>query len=160
MKRRKLFVGGKKTNLKMNHNLPDERSEKMDLETINRIIAIAERLPTDGHSLRQMDVADIMSAEQWIVCYEWIDRNARDCIIPSSDGTMLVKSCKTKEVLLAQLNHLRDEVKQAEHDRDLNNQVLADTLKNNRTTRSIAWISLVVSILALLASVVVPLLND
>lgn len=132
----------------------------MDLDTINRIIAIAERLPTDGHSLRQKDVTDIMDAERWIVCYEWIDHNARDCIIPSSDGTLLVKSVKTKEVLLAKLHHLRDKVKRAEHDRKLNNQVLADTLKNNRTTRRIAWISLVVSILALLASVVVPLLND
>lgn len=132
----------------------------MDLDTINRTIAIAERLPTDGHSLRQKDVADVVDAEQWIVCYEWIDRNARDCIIPGSDGTLLVKSGKTKEVLLAKLNHLHNEVERAEHDRELNNQVLSDTLKNNRTTRCIAWISLVVSILALLASVVVPLLND
>lgn len=136
------------------------KRKNMDLETINRIIAIAERIPTDGHSLHQKDVADIMDAEQWIICYGWIDRNARDFIIPSSDGTLLVKSRKTKEVLLAKLNHLHNEVEKAENDRELNNQVLADTLKNNRTTRYIAWISLIVSILALLASVVVPLLND
>ncbi len=135
-------------------------ANNMDLETINNIIAIAERLPTDGHSLRQKDVADIMGAEKWIVCYEWIDRNARDCIIPSGDGTLLVKNGKTKEVLLAKLNHIHSEAERTEHDRELNNQVLADTLKNNRTTRCIAWISLAVSILALLASVVVSLLNN
>lgn len=48
----------------------------MDLDTINKIIAMAKWLLADGHSLRPKDT-NIIDAEQWAVCYEWIDHNAR-----------------------------------------------------------------------------------
>lgn len=132
----------------------------MDKETIQNIIAIAERLPTDGHSLSEKDVSDIMGKAQWIVCRDWLLANAKECIVFYSGGEMQVKSSIQKSVLLARLENYRKEVEKIENDRELNNKVLADTLKHNRITRLIAWLAFAVSILALAVSIFVPFLTD
>lgn len=130
----------------------------MNKEVLQNIITIAERLPTDGHSLCQKDVADIINTGQWIVCFEWFDDNARDCVIPYKDHTIQAKSSVTKETLLARLSNIAKEVGKSDYERKLNIRVMEDTLKHNRTTRLIAWLAFGVSILALLVSVFVPLL--
>lgn len=132
----------------------------MDKETIQNIIAIAERLPTDGHSLSEKDVSDIMDKAQWIVGHDWLKANAKECIIFYSGGEIQVKSSIQKGILLARLEDYRKEVEKAEYDRELNNKVLKNTLKHNRITRLIAWLAFGVSILALLVSIFVPLLTD
>lgn len=132
----------------------------MDIETIHNIIAIAERLPTDGHSLSDKGVSDIMDKAQWIVCHDWLKANVKECIVFYSGGEMQVKSSIQKGVLLARLESYRKEVEKAENDRELNNEVLMDTLKHNRITRLIAWLAFGVSILALAVSIFVPLLTD
>lgn len=140
--------------------MTEAKEKDMDLETINRIIAIAERLPTDGHSLTDKDVSDIMSKAEWIVCYDWYKANAKDCVILYQDQSIQSKSSVQKNVLLARLENYRKEVGKADYDRELNNKVLTDTLKHNRITRLIAWLAFGVSILAILTSIFVPLLTD
>lgn len=132
----------------------------MDKETIQNIIAIAEWLPTDGHSLSDKDVSDIMDKAQWIVCFDWFKANAKENVMLCQDGAIQAKSSVQKGVLLARLESYRKEVEKAEYDRELNNKVLNDTLRHNRITRLIAWLAFVVSICALAVSIFVPLLTD
>lgn len=106
----------------------------------------------------QNDVADIINTGQWIVCFEWFDGNARDCVIPYKDRAIQAKSSVTKETLLAQLSNIAKEVGKFDYEHKLNIRVMEDALKQNRTTRLIAWLAFGVSILALLVPVFVPLL--
>lgn len=132
----------------------------MDKGTIQNIIAIAERLPTDGHSLSDRDVSDIMSKSEWIVSFDWFKANAKENIVLYQDGSIQAKSSIQKGVLLARLADYNKEIEKAEYDRELNNKVLTDTLRHNRITRLIAWLAFAVSILALAVSIFVPLLTD
>ena len=125
-------------------------------DVLKNLLGITERLSDTGHSLSQQNVADIISEDQWKVCYEWFCVNARQYVIAGTNKLTAING-KTKEALLAKLHLLYEEAEQVNFDRNLNNEVLFDTLKTNRNTRIVAWISLAVSILALAASVLVPL---
>lgn len=120
----------------------------MNKEVLQNIITIAERLPTDGHALGQKDVADIISPAQWTVCYDWFNSNAKKYVLVGSNELTALGEDK-KKVLMSMLCDLRSEIERKEYDRTLNNQVLTDTLKHNKTTRRIAWLSFVISVLAL-----------
>lgn len=127
----------------------------MDKTTIENIIAITERLPTDGHALRQEDMADVMSRSQWNVCYEWLAANAKRYILSGSDMLTAISEVSRKN-FLEQLHLIHKDIERAEHDRNLNNKVLEDTLHNNKVTRKIAVCSLIVSIAALIVSIAIP----
>jgi len=136
----------------MNHSVEDKI---LDKTTIEKIIAIAERLPTDGHPLRHIDVSDVVSRSQWYVCYEWFAGNAKRYVISGSNELTAISNA-SKDTLLEKLRLTCAEIEQAESDRELNNQVPADTLHNNKVTRKIAWLSLIVAIVALGISVILP----
>lgn len=125
----------------------------MDTVTICNIITIVERLSTDGSSLVYSDVAALLTRPQWDVCYEWLCLNAKRYVSLGSQRITAL-SAQRKEALLERLRLLRNDAEQMSYDRELNNQVLEDSLHNNKVTRRIAICSLAISLATLIISVV------
>lgn len=141
------------TSPRQSNEMNKAKEKRMDAETIGNIITIVENLPTDGRYLKYSDVSALLTRSQWDVCYEWLCLNAKRYVSLGSQR-ITVLSAQKKEILMEKLRMLLNDAEQKSNDRELNNQVLEDSLCNNKVTRRIAICSLAISLATLIISVV------
>ncbi len=126
-----------------------------DIKLLKAIFIVVNKLIEKEHVTFQT-VEDKLDASSWQKVYHWFSEHVvyngfRIAVVGSNQLTKgnTIALNTLKDDIYNQINKLNSEAEE----RELDFKIKEDTLKNNRVTRLISWLSLIISLVSLLLSV-------